>query len=101
MVTASLLTTETWSETEGHVGKKTHEESSNQGNGRSGRDVVPSQLVLAQIVRLVGGTDGVRGRRVADTWSSTIRQDGRVDTDNLRPVSADSTTSSSAVVTHI
>lgn len=75
--------TETWSETEGQVGKKTHSERGDESNAGGSDDIVSPELLLAQVVVEVGNTDGVVGGTVADTWPSSVRQDRRVDTDDL------------------
>ena len=45
----------------------------------SRRDIISSEGVLAQVVRRVGGADGVIWCAIADTRPTRVGEDGRVD----------------------
>jgi hypothetical protein len=75
--------TKTRSETERKIGKKTHCKGSDKSDTRRGDNVISPELLLTKVVVEVGDTDGVIWSAVADTRPSSIRQNSRVDTDNL------------------
>jgi hypothetical protein len=75
--------TETRSETEREIGKETHCESSDKSDTRGSDDVISSQFLLAKVVVDVCDTDWVVWGTCTDTWSSSVGEDGSVDTDNL------------------
>jgi len=75
--------TETRSETEREIGKETHCESSDESDTRGSDDVISSQFLLAKVVVDVCDTDWVVWGTCTHTWSSSVGEDGSVDTDDL------------------
>ena len=75
--------TETRGKTEGQVGKEAHGKSSDKSDTGSSDDVVSPEFLFTKVVVDVGNTDGVVWRTVTDTWSSSVRENGCVDTDDL------------------
>ena len=75
--------TETRSETEREIGKETHCECSDKSDARGSDDVISSQFLLAKVVVDVCDTDWVVWGTGTDTWSSSVGEDGSVDTDSL------------------
>ena len=78
------LTSKTWGETQWQIPEETHREGGDQRDGRSSDDIVPPELILAQGIGKVGSADRVgRGTR-AYTRSTSVREDGSVDADDLK-----------------
>ena len=77
------IDTETRSETKREIGKETHGKSSDKSDTGSSDDVVSPEFLFTKVVVDVGNTDGVVWRTVTDTWSSSVRENGCVDTDDL------------------
>jgi len=75
--------TETRSETEREIGKETHGKGSDKSDTGSSDDVVSPEFLFTKVVVDVGDTDGVVWRAVTDAWSSSVRENGCVDTDDL------------------
>lgn len=61
-----------------HIGKQAHAKSRQGGNGRSPRDVIPSNGVQAKTVGLIIGTGWIRFV-FAYTRATGVGQDGRID----------------------
>jgi len=81
--TGKELTSKTWSQTQWQVPKETHAEGGDKGDSRGSYDIVPPQFVLADVVSGIGSADRVVCSASADTWSTSVREDGSVDTDDL------------------
>jgi len=74
---------ETRSETEREIGKETHGKSSDKSDTGSSDDVISPEFLFTKVVVDVGDTDGVVWRTVTDTRSSSVGENGCVDTDDL------------------